>query len=562
MSIFNNFKIKYKLVIGFSIMIIFIAFIGIMGFLNLKRIHRNLNDIFSERLPSINYLLQTDRDLQQLLVAERSMVFADSKSDVFKELLKAYEEDLEQARARWNKYKEYAVSPEELSLISEFEKSRDEWINLSKKIVEMRKADTQEGKTEASDLALGEANNKFEKMRGYIDKLTDINLEIVDKIQKQSKNTYQKTIFAFLSIIAAGLIIAALLSLIISRGITRPLSRAIEGLRSISMGGGDLTRRLAVESRDEVGELSVCFNGFMEKLQEIIGSVAENTKVMSGDLNDLLNLSTQMADNSNGMSRKAHTVTEAAEEMSSNMESVATAMKEASTNVDFVAGSIEEMSSTVNEIAQNSERARIVTSDAVNKTEETSENVILLGQAAQEIGKVTETINEISDQTNLLALNATIEAARAGEAGKGFAVVANEIKELARQTAEATQQIKDKVDNIQNTTTGTVTGIEDISRVIHEVNDIVTIIATAVEEQSSTTSQISTNINQAFMGISEVNDNITHSTSVSGEIAKDISDVNQLTRDMSNGASQIKISLHELNDLAEKLNGMFGRFKV
>ena len=189
-------------------------------------------------------------------------------------------------------------------------------------------------------------------------------------------NVFQNSIALFFSIIGAGIAIEIALLLFISQKITEPLSIAIQGLKVISTGEGDLTIRLPIKGNDEIGELSVCFNNFMDKLTEIIGDVSENSRIMSGASSELLNLSTHLSDNSNEVSEKSQTVAAAAVEMSANMDSVASSMGEASNNVDSVASSVEEMSSTVNEIAQNSERARLVTSDAVSRTEETSQNSI------------------------------------------------------------------------------------------------------------------------------------------------------------------------------------------
>jgi methyl-accepting chemotaxis protein len=167
---------------------------------------------------------------------------------------------------------------------------------------------------------------------------------------------------------------------------------------------------------------------------------------------------------------KVNTVASAAEEMSVNMDSVAAAMEQASTNVEIVANGTTDMSRNIEKVAQNSNDTREITNKAVGKALQTSKRVSELGRAAEAINKVTDTINGISSQTNLLALNATIEAARAGEAGKGFAVVANEIKELAGQTARATQDIAKNIEEIQGQIGGAVTEIQDITQIINQIN--------------------------------------------------------------------------------------------
>ncbi len=175
---------------------------------------------------------------------------------------------------------------------------------------------------------------------------------------------------------------------------------------------------------------------------------------------------------------------------------------------------------------------------------------------------MTEVITEISEQTNLLALNATIEAARAGEAGKGFAVVANEIKELAKLTAESTAEIKSKIDGIQSSAEGTVNQILQISKVINDVSDIVSTIATAVEEQSVTTKEIANNVVQVSEGVQEVTENVAQTSQVSVEVAKDIAEVNQAAHEMADNSSQVNDSSEELSGLAEQLLEAVGKFKV
>jgi methyl-accepting chemotaxis protein len=344
--------------------------------------------------------------------------------------------------------------------------------------------------------------------------------------------------------------------------ITKPIAKVAAGLKDIAQGEGDLTVRLTVTSEDEVGELSKWFNIFMEKLYAIIKEIGGNAETLTVSSTDLSGLSGKMSEGADGMSSKANTVATAAEEMSTNISSIAAAMEEASTNMSLVATAAEQMTATINEIARNSENARSITGSAVSKASDATQKIDELGKGAQEIGKVTETITEISEQTNLLALNATIEAARAGDAGKGFAVVANEIKELARQTAEATQDIKDRINKIQSSTSGAVTQVEGISKVINDVNEIVSTIATAVEEQSATTREIAGNVSQASGGIQEVSENIAQLSTVAGEIARDISDVNQSSNDMSNSSSHVDMRSQELSKLAIQLKEMVGRFKL
>jgi methyl-accepting chemotaxis protein len=349
---------------------------------------------------------------------------------------------------------------------------------------------------------------------------------------------------------------------LIARKMSSSIVKASAMLKDISEGEGDLTRRMAVLSKDEIGEMAQWFNVFVEKLQALIRQVAQNSTQLNTSSHELTAISEHVSQSAEQTSGKSNTVATAAEEMNANMSQVAAAMEQTSTNINIIAASAEEMTATITEIAKNSEKGNTIVNTAVSQAQTASQRVAELGRAAQEIGKVTEAITEISEQTNLLALNATIEAARAGEAGKGFAVVANEIKELARQTAVATEEIKGKISGIQTTTAATVTEITEISKVINEVSQIVATIATAVEEQSVTTKEIAGNVAQASTGVREVSGNVAQSSSVSADIAKEIAEVNQAAGDMSNSSSQVNMSAEVLAKLAGQLSEMVGRFKV
>jgi len=559
---FKNTKIRYKLLVSYALLVALMCAIGYSGYRSTSTVMHHLDDIFAIRLPSIDKLLQTDRDLQQLLVAERSMIFANAKSDIFKKLIDEYQANLKQADERWEAYKSLSLTSEEAALVPQYEKARKEWLETSRTIVEGRTADTREGRRLSLDLSLGKAKEQFENMRDNLDKLTEINLSIAAQAQKNAAASFRHSVFQLFIFIAVGILAAIGMGWLIASNITRPVNATVRGLRDIAEGEGDLTKRLEIKSKDELGDLASWFNSFLENMQILIKEIAANSGKLGSAAATLSGLSSQMSDGADNMSAKSTTVAGAAEQMSSNVQSVAAAMEQATTNINMVASATEEMTSTVNEIAQQSEKGRSIASSAATQVKSTSIKVNDLGDEAKAISKVTEVITDISEQTNLLALNATIEAARAGEAGKGFAVVANEIKELAKQTAQATMEIKEKINGIQNSTAVTVTEIGEITQVIGDVNDIVATIASATEEQLAAAKEIAGNIGQASAGIQDVNENLAQSSTVSSDIAREIAEVNQGSGEMSNSSSQVDLSAQDLRTLADELNRLVGRFKV
>ncbi|MGL1932302.1 MAG: methyl-accepting chemotaxis protein [Desulfotalea sp.] len=392
---------------------------------------------------------------------------------------------------------------------------------------------------------------------------SDLGYKFIGLISISEVMAESATLTKIIILISAILIAAFLLfALFIANTIVRPISHTAEMLKDIAQGEGDLTMRLAAKNKDEMGELAHWFNLFMERLQDIIKQITANSSSVDTSAIELSRISTELTDGATNTSMRANSVAAAAEEMSTNLNNVAAAMEESSTNTSMVAAAAEEMNATINEIAKNAENARAISSDAVQQSTQAGERMNELNIAAAAISKVTETITEISEQTNLLALNATIEAARAGEAGKGFAVVANEIKELAKQTAEATLNIKTQIGDVQSTTSITAKEINEVANVITNVNDIVGIIATAVEEQSAATQEIATNITQVSEGIEEVNGNVSQSSVASSEITENITLVNSDAENMSRFSSQVSDNSGDLEGMAAQLNVIVKKFKV
>jgi methyl-accepting chemotaxis protein len=364
-----------------------------------------------------------------------------------------------------------------------------------------------------------------------------------------------------IAVVLGAATILAGVALLISGALVRPIGQASAMLRDIAEGDGDLSRRLEIQSRDELGEMAAHFNLFVEKLQLMIRKISANAQELGMAATHLSTLSEQMSASTGMVSGRTDDATAAAENLSSGMQAISAAVTQAAGNVTAVAAATEQMSVTVREIFANSEKARGVVTQAVTQTDGARQEVNTLGQAASEIGKVVDFITDISEQVNLLALNATIEAARAGEAGRGFAVVANEIKALARQTATASNQIKEQVGGIQTSSSHTVTQIGRISAVIHQVSEIVNGIATAVEEQSNATRDITANVSQAAAGMSVINTDVSQNSVLSGQIAGDIGRINQSTGDIAGVSTQVSASAGQLSAMAQQLNGLVGRFK-
>ncbi len=310
------------------------------------------------------------------------------------------------------------------------------------------------------------------------------------------------------------------------------------------------------------GSLQASLQEMTTNLRTLIGKIVEEGRTLSATSTELALSAEDMTGGAEQSAQKADTVAAATEEMSVNMSTVTEASEQAAQNVNIMATAMEEMSAAIQEIASNTAEASNMTTEAVGYAKSSTEKVNHLGRAALEISKVTEVITEISEQTNLLALNATIEAARAGEAGKGFAVVANEIKELAKQTSEATSEIKTKIESIQSSTDDTVADISKINTVIESVNDIVSTIASAVEEQSVTATDISGNVTDAASGIGEVNENVSQASMVAGEIARDISEVSQVSKEAQQGSIRLQESAEDLKQIAATINAETSRFEL
>ncbi|HVY31996.1 MAG TPA: methyl-accepting chemotaxis protein [Polyangiaceae bacterium] len=295
---------------------------------------------------------------------------------------------------------------------------------------------------------------------------------------------------------------------------------------------GDLTQSVTVTSDDAIGHVGKSLGLFLGNMRKSIGGIAGNSTTLGAASEELSSVAKEMAENAGKTSSQASVVSAAVEQVNRNIQTVATGT--------------EEMSASIREIAKNASDAARVATSAVKAAETTNAIVSKLGESSADIGKVIKVITSIAQQTNLLALNATIEAARAGEAGKGFAVVANEVKELAKETAKATEDISQKIETIQGDTRSAVGAIGQIGSIINQINDIQNTIASAVEEQTATTNEISRNVADAARG--------------SSEIAQNITGVAHAAQGTSSGAGDTERASAELARMASELQRLVAQF--
>lgn len=351
-----------------------------------------------------------------------------------------------------------------------------------------------------------------------------------DSLEQSAKANSRTLYLCFAGILLAG---TAATLFVVRRWIVKPISRTTD-LATQMAANKFMADDIQVHSADELGAAAVSLNRLKGSLRALVASIADHSHHLDGANEALSATSHQISANSEETLAQANVVSHAAEQVSQNLQTLSTGA--------------EQMTATIQSIASNAHEAATIASNAVQTAHAANATVGKLGESSAEIGEVIKVITSIAQQTNLLALNATIEAARAGEAGKGFAVVATEVKELAKQTAKATEDISRKIITIQTDTKGAVQAIASIGAVINQVNDISGTIATAVEQQSATTNEMMRNVNEAAKG--------------SGEITQNIAAVAEAARGTSSSAQQSQQAANELAIIAVQLGKLVEQFQL
>lgn len=359
---------------------------------------------------------------------------------------------------------------------------------------------------------------------------------------------------------AVAILILLVAAFFIGRSISRPIVACSREVQKLAQ--GDLTGSVNLKRNDELGALADSVDTCIENLRKMVQEITHTSEALTESASILTETANSQAAGAEQTNVQAHTVAAAGEELAINSKSMTASAGEISQSSTTVAAAVEEMSSSIQEVARNCTQESEIARKADMQARQTRDLMIKLDESARQIGKIVELINQIAEQTNLLALNATIEAASAGEAGRGFAVVANEVKELARQSAAATQDIRLQVNLIQENTANSMEAIDDVAKVIEQVSQIASSIAAAVEEQSATTSEIVRSLHNVTSSTKTLSENVKNASAGADEVSRNIHGVSQAASESAKGASRISNSAGELSHLAGSLGQLVNKFKL
>lgn len=411
-------------------------------------------------------------------------------------------------------------------------------------------------------LALSGAEKKYAVITNMMDTLI-AHQQVSAKEQNDYSNQLAKIefyVFSVLTLLAVAFTIILLFAVL--SAVVKPINRISTILVEMTTGQWDLTRRVQVESQDELGKLSHSINSFIVRLQEIVLDLHSKTGILNKTSNDFKNESVQMVQNSIQMHEESDSANRFSKQVADSVNGISDSAREMSASVDHVSKAIREINSSMGEVAVSCQREFEISRSANEQVLATKKTMDQLNDTAENIGKIIGLIGNIASQTNLLALNATIEAATAGEAGKGFAVVASEVKELARKTSAATDEIRKQIAEMQSGVRTATSNTDDFIQVVRDIASISQSIAAAVEEQKTTVGHIADNMTTASGSASQISNAVTLSAQDLGQVTAKVYSVNMALQSNQNSVQVIQSETLKLLSITEDLDKVVNQFKI
>lgn len=558
----NTIRLSTKLIGGFSLVILLTSLACYLGYSGLRSLEVELvhisadKQIYGDAQKIKNLMLQHRRYEKDLFL---NIGDREKQVDKYVPSLKEKQAEIQTLLTKMQQVvdEDPRFSPEIKQIASQLPKLHEKYMEgvwlVSEKAIEDGSLPPQEANAMMTPYKV-----PIHDLEEGIDQVADAATQLFEQRVETSQVVGANARWAMI----AGTIVALVPCPFVVLWVMGPLRKVSKMLAEIAKAEGDLTRRLPVEGNDEVGELSQWFNTFVDQVQQVVIRVGGSATTLVESSSRLSNTAGDLSGQADNTTMRSTKVVAAADQMTLRMSEASRSTQTMQTNISTVANAIEELATCIHDISGNTEKASSVAGQAAHELEQSNSNIVELSSAASEISRVIETIEDIAEQTNLLALNATIEAARAGEAGKGFSIVANEVKELARQAASATEDIRQRITAIQDATNKTTKSIGDIGRHVAQVNEFSTMIAAAIQEQNCTTQSIAEHINQTSYAVSQISDGVTQSAQASEEIRASMVVVDQSARDTASGANSAKATGDELHRIADELQALMGKFRV
>ena len=550
----QNLSIRSKVTMAFAFVLALTVALGVFAVQRLAEVNDHAAEIRDNWLPSTRALGDFSFHTMRVRQIEAAALLAKTPDQVAKEAatLKAVEADAAKA---WTSYDALVTAGPERTMADQVKAGWQSYLGLDQKMIELIGA----GDKDAAHVSyVGNMRSTYNGWRDLVVKNIDLQIHEGIKASHDGEQAYLSARLWIYGALGLAAVLCAFAGTMIVVSVSRPVTRITEVTRKLAE--GDLEVEVAgVERKDEVGTLAQALQVFKENAQaaraleverdrqraeqqRVAERITELTKQFDGKVTGALQV---LSSASTELQATATSMSSTAEETSRQSTAIAAAADETSANVQTVASASEELSASITEIGRHVSQSTAIATKAVEQATETKQVVTGLAESAQSIGQVVKLITDIASQTNLLALNATIEAARAGESGKGFAVVAAEVKNLANQTTRATDDIAQKVAEIQSATGAAVGAIETVGGVIGEINRIATAIAAAVEQQSAATLEISRNVQQAANGTNEVAGNINGLSQAAGNTGAAATQVHGSASELSRQAEQLRAEVDQ-----------------